>query len=44
MLVKRDGAIALDSETADYLRWGYNQANRLDPLQPSSPPVLDESI
>jgi len=42
MLLERDGAIAIDGEAAQYLRWAHQQAERLDPLRPSPPSVLDE--
>lgn len=38
------GAVPLDSELADYLRWGFQQADRIDPLRPSPHSVLDEQI
>jgi len=44
MLLKRDGAIAIDGEAAAYLRWAHQQADRLDPLRPSPSSVLDERI
>ena len=44
VLLDRDGAIAVDGEAAQYLRWAHQQADRRDPLRPSSPSVLDESI
>jgi hypothetical protein len=37
-------AVPLDSELADYLRWGFNQADRIDPLRPSPHSVLDEDV
>ncbi len=43
MLLERDGSIALDGEAADYLKWAHQQADRLDPLRPSPPSVLDET-
>jgi hypothetical protein len=43
-LLERHGAIAIDSEAAQYLRWAHQQADRLDPLCPSPPSVLDERI
>jgi len=43
-LLERDGAIAIDGEAAAYLRWARQQADRLDPLRPSPPSVLDERI
>lgn len=44
MLLERHGAIGIESEAAEYLRWAHKQANRLDPLKPSPPSVLDEHI
>lgn len=44
MLLKRDGAIAINGEAAAYLRWAHQQADRLDPLRPSPSSVLDERI
>lgn len=43
-LLARDGAISIDGEAADYLRWAHQQADRLDPLRPSPPSVLDDRI
>jgi hypothetical protein len=42
ILLERDGAIRIQSEAADYLRWAFQQADRIDPLQPSPPSVLDQ--
>jgi len=39
-----DGVVDIDSTLAEYLRWGFQQADRLDPLRPSPPSVLDERI
>lgn len=39
-----DGVVSVDSELADYLRWGHQQADRFDPLRPTPPSVLDEEI
>ncbi|MBC8873256.1 MAG: hypothetical protein H8E44_27795 [Planctomycetes bacterium] len=36
--------VALDSPLAAYLRWGFDQADCLDPLRPSPRSVLDETI
>lgn len=44
MLLERDGAIPIDGKAARYLRWAHQQADRLDPLRPSPPSVLDERI
>ncbi|MCC6683149.1 MAG: hypothetical protein IT445_19810 [Phycisphaeraceae bacterium] len=44
MVLERDGAIELDGEAASYLRWGYQQADRLDPLRPTPHSVLDERV
>ena len=44
MLLERDGAISTDGQAAEYLRWARDQADRLDPLLPSPPSVLDERI
>ena len=43
-LLARDGAISIDGEAADYLRWAHQQADRLDPLRLSAPSVLDDRI
>jgi hypothetical protein len=43
-LLARDGAIAIDGQEAAFLRWAHQQAERIDPLRPSPPSVLDESI
>ncbi|UUO07899.1 hypothetical protein M4951_06180 [Blastopirellula sp. J2-11] len=37
-------AIPIDSEFARYLRWGFEQADRIDPLRHSPPSVLDEVV
>lgn len=39
-----DGTVPIDSELAKYLRWGFNQADRLDPLRECPASVLDETI
>jgi len=39
-----NGTVDVDSELATFLRWGFAQADRLDPLRPSPPSVLDERI
>lgn len=39
-----DGVVAIDSHLADYLRWGFKQADRFDPLRPSPHSVLDERV
>ncbi|TWT66233.1 hypothetical protein Pla123a_47570 [Posidoniimonas polymericola] len=39
-----DGVVAIDSRLADYVRWGFEQADRLDPLRPSPHSVLDEKV
>lgn len=36
--------VPLDSQLADYLRWGFNQADRIDPLRPSPHSVLDDDV
>lgn len=41
-LLERDGSIGLYSEVANYLRWAHQQADRLDPLKPSPPSILDQ--
>ena len=38
------GVVQIDSELADYLRWGFDQADRMDPLRPSPHSVLDEEV
>ena len=43
-LMARDGIIRMDGEAAEYLRWGHQQADRMDPLKSSPPSVLDEEI
>ena len=40
----RDGVVPLDSELATYLKWGFEQADLLDPLRPSQYSILDETI
>ncbi|MCC7336828.1 MAG: hypothetical protein IT422_17185 [Pirellulaceae bacterium] len=42
--VSVEGSLAIDSEIADYLRWGFQQADRLDPLRPSPRSILDARI
>jgi len=42
--VQADRAVPLASPLADYLRWGYAQADRRDPLRESPSSVLDESV
>lgn len=39
-----DRAVPLASPLADYLRWGFAQADRRDPLRESPSSVLDESV
>ena len=39
-----DGVVGIDSELAKYLRWGFEQADRCDPLRPTPPSVLDEEV
>jgi len=34
--------INLDKSLAEWLQWAYDQANRLDPLSPNPPSILDE--
>ncbi|WP_149496312.1 hypothetical protein [Roseiconus lacunae] len=41
---REDGLVDVDSELAKYLRWGFQQADRFDPLRPSPPSVLDEEV
>ncbi len=36
--------VALDSPLADYLRWGFEQADRIDPLRSSPPSILDKEF
>ena len=36
--------VKIDSPLADYLRWGFQQADRLDPLRKSPHSVLDETV
>lgn len=33
---------SLDKSLVDWLKWAYDQADRLDPLSPSPPSILDE--
>ena len=42
--VQADQAVPLASPLADYLRWGFAQADRRDPLRESPSSVLDESV
>lgn len=42
LLLERDGAIGIQSEAAEYPRWAFQQADRIDPLKPTSPSVLDQ--
>ena len=44
MQMDRHGSIESDSEFAQWLEWATQQADRLDPLQPSPPSILDEKI
>lgn len=37
-------AVPIDSQLAAYLRWGFDQADRLDPLRRSPASVLDETF
>lgn len=39
-----DGVVGIKSELARYLRWGFEQADRCDPLSPTPPSVLDEEV
>lgn len=39
-----DGTVPIDSKLAEYLRWGFDQADRLDPLRKSPLSVLDETV
>lgn len=39
-----NGVVGIDSELAKYLRWGFEQADRCDPLRPTPPSVLDEEV
>ena len=39
-----NGIVGIDSELAKYLRWGFEQADRCDPLRPTPPSVLDEEV
>lgn len=39
-----DGSLPIDSEVANYLRWAFAQATRIDPLLKSPPSVLDKRI
>jgi hypothetical protein len=39
-----DGIVRLDSELAAYLKWGFEQADRLDPLRTTPCSILDETI
>ena len=42
--VPADQAVPLASPLADYLRWGFAQADRRDPLRETPSSVLDESV
>jgi hypothetical protein len=44
LLLERNGTIGIHSEAADYLRWALQQADRIDPLKPTPPSVLDQRI
>lgn len=44
MLIERDGAIPTQGQVAEYLAWAQHQADRMDPLKPSPPSVLDEHM
>jgi hypothetical protein len=39
-----DGVVDLESALADYLRWCFQQADRIDLLRPSPPSILDEHL
>ncbi len=39
-----DGSLPIHNEVANYLRWAFAYAARIDPLQKSPPSVLDERI
>ena len=39
-----NGPIAPDSEIAAWIEWATRQADRLDPLRPSPPSILDEDL
>ncbi len=41
--VDRNGVV-LNSPLAEYLRWGFEQADRMDPLRPSPSSILDEEF
>jgi hypothetical protein len=43
-LLDRDGRIEDGSEISRWLKWAREQADRLDPLTPSPPSILDERI
>ncbi|PAY17456.1 hypothetical protein CKO51_21310 [Rhodopirellula sp. SM50] len=43
-LADEDCSLPIEGPTADYLRWAHQQADRLDPLCPTPPSVLDETI
>lgn len=36
--------VQLNSPLAKYLRWGFQQADRMDPLRPNPPSILDETV
>lgn len=38
------GIVDIRSPLADYLRWGFEQAERMDPLRPNPRSVLDEDV
>jgi hypothetical protein len=44
LYISTNGAISPESEFARWLQWATQQADRLDPLTPSPPSILDENL
>ena len=42
--IGEESVVEIESELANYLRWGFDQADRMDPLRPSPHSVLDEEV
>jgi hypothetical protein len=42
--IERFGRIEEGSELDEWLRWATQQADRIDPLMPNPPSVLDETL
>lgn len=43
-LVGPDSPVPIDGKLAEYLKWGFQQADRMDPLKDSPHSILDEEI